>query len=945
MFYLQTVFRINLPVQFNNTQISFVKSIFLLLFSFIGSISLFAQNKYWQQEVNFTINVSLNDADHTLDAFETIEYINHSPDTLRFIWFHLWPNAYKNDKTAFSEQFLKSGRTDFYFSKPWQKGYINQLNFKSDGVTANTQSDSNNIDIVKVLLPKPLLPGATTIITTPFKVKLPYNFSRGGHIGRDYQVAQWFPKPAVYDKKGWHPMPYVDQGEYYADFGKYDVEITLPSAYIVAATGVLQDAETLRQLKQKGKHTATGNTKTWHYKQNNIHDFAWFASKNFIAKYDTVMLPSKKVIDVFSFYNPKSKGWDATVGYAKDGLRHYSSWLGDYPYSTATVVQGSKNENSGGMEYPTITLITVQTTGKDLDATIVHEVGHNWFEAALATNERAHPWMDEGMNSYYQKRYEEKKYRKSYKNNKGSFSNKLPDEDVEMLLSTLIKLQKDQPIETSSSQFTVDNYGAVAYYKTNLWMNKLEKDLGRATFDKAMQEYYSKWRFKHPSPNDFKTVVENSVTSKDITNHFLQLSQTGSLFPPGKKSIKPTFLFNMRNTDKYNYISISPALGYNTYDKGMVGMLLHNYQLPINNLQFVGGALYATGSKKLNGFGSASYNIYKRGHQIAIGLGYMNYTMNDFMTDDSKKLYQRMQRWTPSVNVTIYDKDPHSTRRLELQWKAFAIKEDALNFERIETTTDTFDVVSTIPVSTLINRLSIGVSDNRKLFPYSISLSADQGKEFIRAGVNAKCYFNYPDGKTGMSVRFFAGKFFYLVQKTFLTRYNNDRYLLNLSAPKGYEDYTYSGYFAGRNEYEGWKSQQVMERDGFFKVNTELLSDKVGKTDDWLMALNLSTGLPDKYNPLSVLPFNIPLKLFADIGTYAEAWKENPASGRFVYDAGVQLSLFGSLVDVYVPLIYSKVYSNYYKSTITEKRFLKTISFTINIEKLRLKELFKDLPL
>ena len=196
-----------------------------------------------------------------------------------------------------------------------------------------------------------------------------------------------------------------------------------------------------------------------------------------------------------------------------------------------------------------------------------------------------------------------------------------------------------------------------------------------------------------------------------------------------------------------------------------------------------------------------------------------------------------------------------------------------------------------------------------------------------------------------MSARFFAGKFFYLVQKTFLTRYNNDRYLLNLSAPKGYEDYTYSGYFVGRNEFEGWKSQQVIERDGFFKVNTELLSDKVGKTDDWLMALNLSSGLPDRINPLSVLPFNVPLKVFADIGTYAEAWKENPATGRFVYDAGLQLSLFGSLVNVYVPIIYSKVYSNYYKSTITEKRFLKTISFTINIDKLQLKELFKTVPL
>lgn len=914
---------------------------FLILFFLVSTLA--AQKKYWQQEVNFTITVSLNDADHSLEAFETIEYINHSPDTLRFIWFHLWPNAYKNDKTAFSNQLLQSGRTDFYFSKPWQKGYINQLDFKADGLNAATLPDSNHIDIVRVLLPKPLPPGGQTTITTPFRVKLPYNFSRGGHVGQNYQITQWFPKPAVYDRTGWHPMPYLDQGEFYSEFGKYDVEITLPSAYEVAATGVLQDQETLRQLQMTGKHIAIGKTKTWHYKQENIHDFAWFASKNFVAKYDTLILPSKKVINVFSFYKPKSKGWDETVGYAKDGIRNYSNWLGDYPYSTATVVQGSKNENSGGMEYPTITLVTLQSAGKELDATIVHEIGHNWFEAALATNERDNPWMDEGMNSFYQKRYEAVKY-KTAKVKSGSFSNKYPDEEADMLLATLVKIKKDQPIATTSTNFTADNYGLIAYQKTSLWMKKLETEMGRENFDKAMQAYYRQWQFKHPSPADFRAVVE-SKSSANTSATFAQLDTPGSLYPKGKKTIVPTFLYNLRNTDKHNYISIAPAIGYNSYDKWMIGALIHNYQLPINNLQLIGGALYGTGSHKWNGFGNATYNIYKRQYRVSAGLGYMNYSINDFTTEEDKKLYLRIQRFSPSVNVTLFDKNPLSTKRINLQWKTFLLKEDALNFELVTTPTDTFQTVNTVAQNTYINRMSVGVSDNRKLFPYSITLSADQGKEFVRAGITANYYFNYPDGKTGMSARFFAGKFFYLVPETFLTRYKNDRYLLNLSAPKGYEDYTYSGYFAGRNEYEGWKSQQVIERDGFFKVNTELLSDKVGKTDDWLMALNLSSGLPDKINPFSVLPFDIPLKVFADIGTYAEAWKENPATGRFVYDAGIQLSLFGSLIDVYVPIIYSKVYSNYYKSTITEKRFLKTISFTINIDKLQIKELFKTLPL
>ena len=307
----------------------------------------------------------------------------------------------------------------------------------------------------------------------------------------------------------------------------------------------------------------------------------------------------------------------------------------------------------------------------------------------------------------------------------------------------------------------------------------------------------------------------------------------------------------------------------------MFGISVHNYQLPINNFQFVGAVMYGTGSHKWNGLGEGAYNIYKKRSQVAISLGYTGYSINDFTTDGNAKLILRMQRWTPSVNVTLFDKDPQNTRRINLRWKAFLLTEDQLNFETVISGADTTGVVNTIAAKSYINRLSAGISDNRKLFPYSLSLTADQGKEFIRTGLTAKYYFNYPDGKTGMDVRFFAGKFFYLVQKTNLSRANNDRYLLNLSAPKGYEDYTYSDYFIGRNEFEGWKSQQIMERDGFFKVNTELLSDKVGKTDDWLMALNLSTGLPDNLNPLSVLPFKLPVKLFADIGTYAEAWKQN----------------------------------------------------------------------
>ncbi|TDH26500.1 M1 family peptidase [Segetibacter sp. 3557_3] len=927
-----------------------MKQILCVLLSF-GFVSTYSQSQYWQQEVNYNIKVSLTDSNHSLDGFARIEYINYSPDSLSFIWFHLWPNAYKNDKTAFSEQLLKLGRKDFYFSKPEDRGYINRLQFKADEIAARVEEDSANIDLIKLILPRTLPPGAKTIITTPFHVKLPFNFSRGGHVGQDYQVTQWFPKPAVYDRYGWHPMPYLDQGEFYSEFGSYDVELTVPSIYQVAATGVLQDTEKLNELKSKGKVSTTDSTTTWRYKQDSIHDFAWFASKDFLASYDTVMLSSGKKIDVFSYYHDKDKAkWGKTIDYAKQGIRHYSNWIGDYPYTVAKVVQGSENENSGGMEYPTITLITTEETGHELDATIVHEIGHNWFYGALASNERNHPWMDEGMNTYYQKRYELRKY-KTYgflPTRAKGLARKAPEDEEELFLKLITKLNQDQPIETPSAKFTKVNYGIIAYLKASRWMALLEKQVGTTTFDSCMKQYYREWKFKHPYPADFKASMEKS-SGKNLDSVFTLLHKTGSVTGSNyNRAPRLTVLGNLNATDKYNYVSLLPAVGYNAYDKAMFGAMLHNYQLPLNRLQFFAGAMYASATDKLNGFGRIGYNTYKKKYHVETALSAISYSQNNFTTESATKLNLRVNRLVPSVKLTLFDKDPLEQRTFAIHWKTFLINEDALQFQTIiepGPPADTSDIVTTAKQHRTINRLSLTYADQRALYPYSLNLVADQGKDFIRAGFTAEYYFNYANNKTGLSARLFAGRFFYLNEQTFQSQSATDRYHLNMTGAKGYEDYTYSDYFIGRNEFDGWMSQQIMQRDGFFKVRTDLLGSKIGKTDDWLMSLNLVTDFPEKINPLSILPIKIPLKVFADFGTYAEAWQQNPASGRFLYDAGLQLSLLGSLVNVYLPILYSKVYQNYFKSTITEKRFQKNIAFSIDIQKLQKSKLLPGLSL
>jgi hypothetical protein len=922
-----------------------VKKLFLFIFLTLIVHTTYAQ-KYWQQQVNFNISVSLNDDEHTLTGVESIEYINNSPDTLRYIWFHLWPNAYKNDRTAFSEQMLKNGSTKFYYSKPEDKGYINRLDFKVNNTSLTTEATAANIDVVKVNLSEPLFPGKKTTITTTFHVKLPYNFSRGGHIGQDYQVTQWYPKPAVYDRKGWHPMPYVDQGEFYSEFGNYDVEINLPASYLVAATGILQDATTLKEIKEKGKHTVSEGKKLWHFKQINVHDFAWFASKEFIAQYDTVKLASNKIVDVFSFYKPDSKdGWKQSVTYAKRGIVDYSNWIGDYPYSIATVVQGSKNENSGGMEYPTITLITTEDDKQELDATIVHEIGHNWFYGALASNERQHPWMDEGMNTFYQKKYEDMRYGTySYlKDVPKSFAKKLPDDEEEILLKTMQSINRAQPIETPSEEFSQLNYGLIAYINASRWMKKLERTLGEELFAKAMKEYYNTWKFRHPYPEDFRASIEK--TAGRSLELFDELHQSRIIETTPKKNVKPTLFFNLNNTDKTNYINILPAIGYNNYDKGMIGMMAHNYQLPVNKFKFIAGGLYSTGSKNINPFGRASYSVYKKNYKLEPAVSFIKYSQNEFINNDNAQDYLSIRRIVPSLNFTLHSKDQTLDKRFNALFKTFLLKEDVREFKTIIAPPDTFDVVNKVPINKTINRLSLSYSDSRILFPYTFNLTTDQGNGFIRSAFTANYFFNYADNKGGMKARLFAGKFFYTTAKTTLQQFATEDYHLNMTGANGQEDYTYSDYFIGRNEFTGWKSQQIMERDGFFKVRTDLLGEKIGKTDDWLLSLNLVSDVPKNINPLSVLPFKIPIKVFADIGTYAEAWQQETSTGRFLYDAGIQVSLFSSMVNVYLPLLYSQVYSSYFKSTLGKNRFVKTISFNIDLQQLKFNKLLPGIPL
>lgn len=517
-----------------------------LLLTLILLYNAVLSQAYWQQEVHYTIDVMLNEKQHSLKGNLSVQYINHSPDTLTHIWFHLWPNAYRNDQTALARQ-LSADKESRKKLKNKNRGYIDSLAFTVDGKAVATAPDSdNNIDVVKLILPAPLMPGQQVTVATPFYVKLPPYFSRSGYDGDQYMICQWYPKPAVYDKKGWHAFPYLDQGEFYSEFGSFKVNITVPAAYVVGATGTLQTKDELEQYKTIGAQNYQAKAevakykaadpdalKTLQYYGENIHDFAWFADNDAIIQYDTLRLASGNTIDVFAYYQPNgNKEWSNSVSFIEDAVRHYSGWIGEYPWPVVQAVEGPKNLSSGGMEYPMITLITSPgADAENLDAVITHEVGHNWFYGMLGSNERDYPWMDEGINSFYQFRYEAEKYKTN-----SIFGKSMPaalrtlsaGELLSRIYNALNSMPAKEPVNTGSTGFANKNdYGIVVYVKAATWLYLVEMSLGKEVFDKAMRDYFAAWKFKHPYPEDLKAALEKS-TQSGLDQAFELLNKEGN---------------------------------------------------------------------------------------------------------------------------------------------------------------------------------------------------------------------------------------------------------------------------------------------------------------------------------------------------------------------------------------------------------------------------------
>ncbi len=474
----------------------------------------------WQQKLVYDIDVRLDDSFNMLHGECKIDYTNNSPDTLSFILVHLYPNAFKSESSFYSRQQNYNRKTKFYFSKKKEKGYMDSIFFTVNGKECFYSEYLENEDIIYIELPEKIFPDETITLKTPFRVKIPEQFSRLGHDGKSYFISQWYPKPAVYDQHGWHPIPYADIGEFYGEYADFNVNISLPQDYIVASSGVIQDSSEYAFL---GSHEYDPSTtvfnmtidslpsieasKTVHIKQKNVHDFAWAADRNFLVLKDTV-LAGDKIVDIFLYAKADKMGtFKAALKPAKETITNLSDKLGTYPYSQVHLVYDHAFDPSvGGMEYPTYTIIYTLQPGM-LEEVVYHEVAHNWFYGILGNNERKEPFMDESFTSFL-----DNQLVKEYTKPKSS-----PKEVIFSLENSMSRIllgrNKHYNVNLPATEYTEMLYGVFIYGIGTQYLDYLSEYLGKDTFQEILSTYFQRYKWKHHSYQDFLQHLEEKSES------------------------------------------------------------------------------------------------------------------------------------------------------------------------------------------------------------------------------------------------------------------------------------------------------------------------------------------------------------------------------------------------------------------------------------------------
>jgi hypothetical protein len=953
-----------------------IRQLLLIGLIIISPFSEVLSQVYFQQEVNYKIQVVLNDKLHELNASETIEYINNSPDTLRFIYFHLWPNAYSNNNTELANQLFGLYGKQKLFNDPELRGYIDSLDFSVNNQQVNWNLLPNQPDVCRIWLNEDLVPGDTIQIHTPFRVKIPKGVtSRLGHIGESYQISQWYPKPAVYDQSGWHQMSNQDQGEFYSEFGSFDVSITLPDNYIVGATGILQNHLEMKMLDQIASDTAWITTlgaeknefppssekmKTLRYTENQIHDFAWFADKRFHVLKGKVKLPDsgREISTWVMFTDQQANLWKDAITYVNGAILSFSKWNGDYPYQSFTAVQSALNAGDG-MEYPGITVIGWAEDAYSLDEVIAHEIGHSWFYSAIGSDERGHPFMDEGITSanevrYMNERYPQKKLWEINLNNKKLAKffhiDKMPVKLMgEMEWLSQARDNLEQPINLQASDYNTLNYGLIIYDKAGMGFNYLRAYLGDSIYDSAMHDYYNKWKFMHPRPEDLSESLKLS-TGKDLTwfftdfigttkrmdykvvrfvNQQLLVKNKGELESPfmiaGMKGDSISFKKWVDGFDGQKWIDI-PVGGYSELKIDPEHVAPELFRLN-NNIRTKGvlkkadpirSQLYFSledpEKRQLmyfpafnwtleNGFmiGMALHNGFltpKPFEYFVIpffafkGSGFAGFGKISYNITPYKKLIRKA---TISIEGSQFGAPGNQNYHMLKAGLKVYFRADKMNVPITQMAYGNYIEASNLfqierqekAGNNSYLQLGYQLEKTGPINPFTLLVSAESNKSFLKTSLELNYEISYSGNKNGLDIRLFTGT---------MLRDNPDIpfYSLSASGRSGPEQYLFQGTYPDRFSVfptTFWSRQMSITEGGLVSP----INDKLGYSR-WLISLSLTSNLPGKISWIPIMPFVNFLLNDHGAGTGYHS--------SFFYEAGLKAGLW-NFFEIYVPLLVS----------------------------------------
>ena len=462
-----------------------------------------SQGTYWQQAADYKIEIDVDVEKHQFSGYQTLRYTNNSPDTLHKVYYHLYFNAFQPDGMMDVRSRSIEDPDDRVMDrisklKDDEIGYHIIENLSQEGAEL-----SFNIEytVLEVELAHPILPGSTTELNMNFKSQIPVQIRRSGRDNKEgisYSMAQWYPKIAAYDTRGWHAEPYVAR-EFYAPWGQFDVSITIDKNYVVAASGILENNNAIGYgyqddplIDQKHKR----KTLTWHFVNEKAHDFMWAADPDYI--HQIAQVPNGPKLHFFYQQGQATRHWENLPELLIAAFQYMNAHFGEYPYTDFYVIQGG----DGGMEYPMSTLITGHRDLSSLVGVTVHEALHSWYQGVLATNESYYHWMDEGYTSYASGlTMAHLMGADNSRSNDGNYTNYF----------SLVSSGKEEPMSTHADYFETNfAYKRAAYSKGAVSLSQLGYLVGNACLEEILLTYFDQWKFKHPNMHDFIKIAEKA---------------------------------------------------------------------------------------------------------------------------------------------------------------------------------------------------------------------------------------------------------------------------------------------------------------------------------------------------------------------------------------------------------------------------------------------------